>query len=661
MNLSSSIHSQPSCCPVSGTRRKTSNMPSPLPPAIALPCLDARPRSFLLLLLLFTAPVLSVVAHPAEAKAPSTATILSQPLDGAIPIRKLYNRPPTPTTFGTVTYPLTTEGADWDREAEAARNNPLPGPSNAAAFPTTCEQMVQRTTAAIVTLSSLIAYVTINSLARAVRPSAFVWYEEDKDEESWVASSPSWVDRKACRWLGLCGTAHFHPVSARFGHHQPTSIPLPSFEKVDLPPWKEYWGGETDHTKADWDAAEESRRHIPDYVLEYAPFVHLFSSEQFWPCDIAEHLYHITPALNYTPIQSQSDHPSLRDLDQLNQWEGGDNVFLTSNDDVEERPPWMEGEKNVPNPPEEDSELSWADWDGRVDGAFPDDTPENRAEWYNTQLSSQDGKRQDIAREELGYLMPDEEKVRDELRKRYGGEPISTHGPGGRSEAPAILLVVDKGNGIVDAFWFYFYSFNLGNVVLNVRFGNHIGDWEHCLVRFHHGKPKALFFSAHSGGEAYSYEAVEKIGQRPVIYSATGTHAMYATPGVHSYVLPWGLLHDQTDRGPLWDPLLNSHMYTYDHVNDTLRASTLSPTAPTEWFYFNGHWGDKYYPLRDHRQYRFAGQYHYVNGPLGPRFKHLDRHKVCQGPDTAPCIIKDFIGEQKRAKRWTGSGPENLH
>lgn len=143
------------------------------------------------------------------------------------------------------------------------------------------------------------------------------------------------------------------------------------------------------------------------------------------------------------------------------------------------------------------------------------------------------------------------------------------------------------------------------------------------------------------------------IVQQPVGYIATGTHAMYATPGTHSYILPWGLLHDITDRGPLWDPVLNVHSYTYDYQNDTLRSSTRTPHAPVEWFYFMGHWGDKFYPLSDPRQYRFAGQYHYVNGPYGPRFKNLGRKKVCQG--NGDCIIKEFLAAA-RAKRWTGAG-----
>lgn len=117
---------------------------------------------------------------------------------------------------------------------------------------------------------------------------------------------------------------------------------------------------------------------------------------------------------------------------------------------------------------------------------------------------------------------------------------------------------------------------------------------------------------------------------------------MYGTPGDHPYVLPLGLLHDVTDRGPLWDPLQNVHSFTYDYLNRTLRASDLTPKAPVHWFYFRGHWGDKLYPLNDPRQYRFAGQYHYVNGPLGPMFKNLGRQRICQG--NGPCVIKDTLG-----------------
>lgn len=237
----------------------------------------------------------------------------------------------------------------------------------------------------------------------------------------------------------------------------------PGFKGQEL--WQDAWtegNKETDH----WLNASRSQREIPQYVFEYAPLVHLYSGEQFWPGDIADHLFHVTPNLNYTPIRAESQNTNLTNLDDLNEY--GRFVYLKSDDDVEERPEWLGGKKNIPSMPDnEDSPRRWA------------------------------GKQKNF-----GYGKG-VANGKEETRKQLG-----------RSNAPAVLIVVDKGHGIVDAFWFFFYSYNLGNVVLNVRFGNHVGDWEHSLVRFQHGKPKAVFFSEHNFGSAYSYGAVEKLGKR---------------------------------------------------------------------------------------------------------------------------------------------------
>ncbi|KAI9675588.1 MAG: Vacuolar protein sorting-associated protein 62 [Caeruleum heppii] len=391
----------------------------------------------------------------------------------------------------------------------------------------------------------------------------------------------------------------FHAVisgrysSGRSGYHHDSTIKT-SAERTDQ---------RTNKTKELGD--------IPQYVLDHAPLVHLYSGEQFWPCDIREHLQHITPNLNYTPLQAKSHHEKLTDLDELNQWDGGRFVYLKSDDNVEERPSWLGGEKINPTDPDDDDDD---------DGC--------------TALGC-DGKKQ-------GQQQP--------LR----APPKPTRGR--RSPAPAVLVVVEKEDGIVDAFWFYFYSYNLGNIVLNLRWGNHVGDWEHSLVRFQHGIPKSVFLSEHYFGQAYTYDAVEKAGRRPIMYSAVGTHAMYATPAVHPYILPLGLLHDVTDRGPLWDPLLNAHTYTYDWRSDHLRSGNVTPTAPLEWFYFAGHWGDRTYPLSDPRQYTFAGQYHYVSGPLGPRFKQLGRREICQG--RGECVIKDFLDDDDGIRGWVGGGED---
>ena len=406
----------------------------------------------------------------------------------------------------------------------------------------------------------------------------------------------------------------------------------------------------------------QSKHQIPQYVLDHAPLVHLYSEEKFWPCDIAEHLLHVTAELNYTPVQFQSANLNLTNLDELNEWGKGRYIYLTSDDNVEDIPEWLSGQENIPHVP---------------------DAPEGRfaegSKYFGSSAASETEKRLRESKTTYGPPSKGELKQRSHVGDsdyKIPQQVRTQHQRGGRSNAPAILICVNKGEGIVDAFWFFFYGFNLGNEVFNVRFGNHVGDWEHTLIRFQHGVPKYVFFSEHNFGAAYGYGAVEKIdkrvsssdvihdranygnntSQKPIAYSAVGTHAMYATAGAHPYILPLGILHDQTDRGPLWDPLLNLYTYTYNHLTDELRPAAQTPDVPTEWFYFAGHWGDKVYPLADRRQYRFAMQYHYVSGPLGPRFKNLGRRKVCQGRDSDPCVIKNWLAPIEGARDWKGPG-----
>ncbi|KAI4117057.1 MAG: hypothetical protein LQ345_002639 [Seirophora villosa] len=188
---------------------------------------------------------------------------------------------------------------------------------------------------------------------------------------------------------------------------------------------------------------------------------------------MAEHLEHVTPHLNYTPISATPSSFNLSNLNKLDEYDDGRFVYLKSDDNVEERPDWLGGEKNIPIGPE---------------GLF--------------------------------HQLPREQQNQQQPLKRSNNDPVS----GGRSDAPAVLVVIDKGDGIVDAFWFFFYSYNLGNTVFNVRFGNHIGDWEHSLVRFRHGKPQKVFVSEHYFGQAYTYGAVEKIGERVGNALSLGEH-----------------------------------------------------------------------------------------------------------------------------------------
>lgn len=239
---------------------------------------------------------------------------------------------------------------------------------------------------------------------------------------------------------------------------------------------------------------------IPQYVFDHAPLVHLYSKENFWPCDIAEHLLHVTPELNYTPVYPQTASLNLTNLDELNEWDEGRYVYLTSDDNVEDIPKWLSGQENIPDIPDApEGRFANSNRDFESPAALGYESHRRDSKGIYVPPSKGGGKYSSPL-SDTGF------KTSQKLRRE--------HQRGGRSNAPAILICVNKGQGIVDAFWFFFYGFNLGNVVFNVRFGNHVGDWEHTLVRFQHGVPKYVFFSEHNFGAAYGYGAVEKIGKR---------------------------------------------------------------------------------------------------------------------------------------------------
>ncbi|KAI1865876.1 uncharacterized protein JN550_008134 [Neoarthrinium moseri] len=491
--------------------------------------------------------------------------------------------------------------------------------------------------------------------------------EQREANARWVNTSPYWLDRQACRWLGLCGVLHVRSdPAARTDEHDGRDpgdlrrLELRSFE--DLLSTGKASRGDGSFGKAsirvehDGDGLKE----IPDYVLKYAPLVHLYSGENFWPSDIADHVTHMAPYVDDAQINI-SDPLSLRGLHGLDSEDGF--VYLKSEDDVESRPDWLHSHANIPIPFDDDDDDE--EKERQHTPAPENEGPPRHGDsttWYEVDKDHPLRRISDPRKRPERYPPPRGSRGPQARRSLEDQKPlVSTpqHKPdeSGYSKAPATLVLVDKGSGIVDAFWFFFYAYNLGQTVLGIRFGNHVGDWEHCMVRFESGIPRAMFFSEHEGGQAYAWQAVEKRGnttetQRPVIYSAVGSHAMYATPGDHPYVLPFKMLKDVTDRGPLWDPAQNFRGYWYDYT-ETKDAEGLEPVrenadAPTDWFHYEGPWGDKLYGLNDARQWRLFGQYHYVTGPQGPKFKKLGRERVCQN---WRCRILYSI-EEGRKRSW---------
>jgi hypothetical protein len=469
--------------------------------------------------------------------------------------------------------------------------------------------------------------------------------EKRAQDKRWVESSPYFWDRQACRWVGLCGLHHLRRDPA--SRDQQHGREWPEDDKIR---------GELRRRRAtDWEDGAPRRdekrnvrdrrrvlRDIPDYVNRHAPLVHLYSGEEFWPSDIKEHVEHMTVFVDDECLNNSDHRWTLHNLHELNAL--GDLIRLRSNDDVETRPDWLHSHHNIPQPYEDDpGEVHKERKPSHPHGRPRDPIEREPTTWY------------DVDKSHPPHRISDPRRLRASDTQQARRLTTRGHRPDGDgySRAPAVLVVVDKGSGVVDAFWFFFYSYNLGQTVLGLRFGNHVGDWEHCMVRFENGVPRGVFFSEHEGGQAYAWEAVEKSadGTRPVIYSAVGSHAMYPLPGPHPYIIPFGLLKDVTDRGPLWDPSLNKYAYHYDYTLDTghggdsdqdapgreqrpdpdsLVPAAENPSAPTSWFHFAGRWGDEVYSLADPRQWRLFGQYHYVTGPDGPKFKSLNRSKLCQ-------------------------------
>lgn len=261
-------------------------------------------------------------------------------------------------------------------------------------------------------------------------------------------------DRLSCRWLGICGISHIEQgnipklddVVRKEALHNLLTNPLQ--EQAILPSWERQ------------PASAQEKKPVPQFVLDHAPLVHLFSEEIYWPSDIAEHLRHTSPTVEYDFVEGELAHPTTANLAELNSADGdiGWNTYLQSNDNILDMPEWLTSEYGIPF----------------MDEQHIDDASVEAGKYKNNFTS------------------------------------------GGRSSAPAVLMVVDKGNGVVDAMWHFFYSYNLGNGVFGIRFGNHVGDWEHTVVRFHNGTPVEMFLSEHAGGASYTFRAMEKdaSGQR---------------------------------------------------------------------------------------------------------------------------------------------------
>ena len=105
-------------------------------------------------------------------------------------------------------------------------------------------------------------------------------------------------------------------------------------------------------------------------------------------------------------------------------------------------------------------------------------------------------------------------------------------------------------------------------------------------------------------------------------------------------------LTDYTSAGTLWDPLLNTYVYSYSLADSKFTPFDTTPSLdqPTSWLELEGKWGDDELPKSDPRQHYFLGielTAKFTGGPTGPRDKSLNRDKIC--PNGKSCTVRPMI------------------
>ncbi|KAI0482371.1 hypothetical protein GGR56DRAFT_183664 [Xylariaceae sp. FL0804] len=312
------------------------------------------------------------------------------------------------------------------------------------------------------------------------------------------------------------------------------------------------------------------REALPDYALTYAPWTYLYSGETWFPSDIATHLNHTQPEVDFVAI-------------------------------------------------------------GPAGAATPDNLGSYNSSVYLTAA---------------GWNISDSDYP-DWITSDYGVPDNGT----GYSAAPGTIIAVEKNVSVTDVFYFHFYSFNYGGKTLDINFDDHVGDWEHNMIRFVDGSPYAIYLSEHSAGSAYYWDVMTFYnGTRPITYVGVGGHANYATAGTQDYTIALGIVADTTDAGYAWDMTQNYRGYWYDSGTGAFSAAGGASVGGTEeaaetvdWLSFEGAWGNEQEPDSYDGQYCISSECHYTSGPTGPVDKNLGRTTVCQDDDD--CTIFDNIND----------------
>lgn len=165
-----------------------------------------------------------------------------------------------------------------------------------------------------------------------------------------------------------------------------------------------------------------------------------------------------------------------------------------------------------------------------------------------------------------------------------GGADQVLDGPddGAPSEGSAVYGAVRRQDGRT---WLQYWAFLPDNPQDRgiLRSGRHEGDWEFSQVGLGSDQqPTTITVAQHKWAEGCPWTTARRIGQRPVLYLANGSHATYLTAGEHGR--PWPDPDDEArGDGPRTDPrLLRLDGQPWLRWAGRWGGSSASPVIPIE-------------------------------------------------------------------------------
>jgi hypothetical protein len=203
----------------------------------------------------------------------------------------------------------------------------------------------------------------------------------------------------------------------------------------------------------------------------------------------------------------------------------------------------------------------------------------------------------------------------------------------GVEPGPVRPVVYGRRDGPWLQYWMFFAENAHDRGLLGT--GRHEGDWELVQYRLRRGRPVQAVYAQHATAESCGYRNVRRSRNRPVVFVARGSHAMYFVPGLRERM--WPDPNDEADgRGLRVRP----------------RVVRVSEDTPP-WMAYPGRWGGS-------RASWIPGE---MDSPRGPAFqperwdaagwaasarpctrRECDERGECDGRETAVAAVLAVLG-----------------